>query len=207
MLYLSGCIPSKPELQEALVHAGIGAMLTPFSQRHAPSTEWWWAADNGCFSDKWDEQTWFRWLESKDHPGTAVFATVPDVVADHNATLTRWQRYAENVHRLGYKTAFVLQDGATAQTVPFSDMDALFIGGSTEYKTSHDAYKLVCIAKDEGKWIHMGRVNSRKRMQLAFDWGCDSVDGTYLAFGPDKNTPKLIKMMREATHPTLFQPA
>jgi hypothetical protein len=204
MLYLTGCIPSKPALQADLLAAGIGALLTPFSQRHTPSTDWLWAADNGCFASRWDEQTWFRWLQSKSNPASALFATIPDVVADHQRTVKRWHQYADQVQQLGYKAAFVLQDGASLRTMPMQQMDALFIGGSTKYKLSEDAQRIVSVCKMENKWIHMGRVNSQRRMQLAFDWGCDSVDGTYLAFAPDSNTPRLIKMMHEATQPNLL---
>jgi len=34
--------------------------------------------------------------------------------------------------------------------------------------------------------------------------GCDSVDGTFLAFGPDKNLPQLLRWLRLADEPTLF---
>ena len=47
-------------------------------------------------------------------------------------------------------------------------------------------------AKRRGKHVHMGRVNSKTRYRYAEAIGCDSVDGTYLAFGPDENLPKLL---------------
>jgi hypothetical protein len=51
----------------------------------------------------------------------------------------------------------------------------------------------------------MGRVNSLRRMVIAQSWGCDSVDGTFLAFGPDVNTPKLVKMVQSVNgQPGLF---
>ena len=37
----------------------------------------------------------------------------------------------------------------------------------------------------------MGRVNSLRRLRLAAADGYDSVDGTFLAFGPDVNLPRL----------------
>jgi hypothetical protein len=43
----------------------------------------------------------------------------------------------------------------------------------------------------------MGRVNSVRRLQIASEWGCDSVDGTMLAFAPDTNAHKLVDMMQE----------
>lgn len=203
MLYLSGCIPSKPELQQALVNAGVGALLTPFSQRNCPDG-WTWAADNGCFGTQWNEHRWLSWLKSFTNPGDALFATVPDTVGNHQETLVKWSQWNHTVKNLGYRTAFVLQDGAQENEVPWSELDALFIGGTTEYKLSDDSRRMVRTAKTLGKWVHMGRVNSRKRIELAHHWGCDSVDGTFLAFGPDINTPKLIEMMNMATQPMLF---
>ena len=47
-----------------------------------------------------------------------------------------------------------------------------------------------------GKWTHMGRVNSWKRLQLAANWNLDSVDGTFLAFGPDANAGRFLSWLR-----------
>ncbi len=195
MLYLSGCLPSKPEIQEQLIGAGIGLMLTPFSQRNASDRPWKWAADNGCFAAKWDEKTWRSWLEKNENPHEAVFATCPDVVGDHVGTMERWPEYSPIVRDAGYKVAFVLQDGA--DFLPWDEFDALFIGGTTDFKLSMKARDFVDEAKALDKWVHMGRVNSYKRMLLAKQWNCDSTDGTYLAFGPDVNTPKLINMVNK----------
>lgn len=198
VIYLSGCIPSKQHLRDSLLEHSVGAMLTPYSQRNAPE-EWTWAADNGCFSSRWDEGAWLSWLSSKESPQDALFATVPDVVADHHGTRARWEQYHSIVRDLGYRPAFVLQDGAHVDDLPWDTMGALFIGGTTDMKLSDLARSIVDEARARGKWVHMGRVNSRRRIQIAFEWGCDSVDGTYLAFAPDFNTPRLIDMLREGT--------
>lgn len=58
-------------------------------------------------------------------------------------------------------------------------------------------------AKRIGKWVHMGRVNSGKRYRYAEAIGCDSVDGSYLRFGPDTNLPKLLSWVR-SSQPSLF---
>jgi hypothetical protein len=194
MLYLSGCIPAKQHLRQLLLDNNVGVMTTPYSFRYA-LPEWNWAADNGCFSNKWAANTWMSWLESQSNPETALFATIPDVVADHCGTLERWHQWSWRVQNLGYKTAFVLQDGAHSNKMPWDEMDALFIGGTTEYKLSSEARFIIERAKELGKWVHMGRVNSIRRIKLAYEWGCDSVDGTYIAFGPDVNTPKLVGML------------
>jgi hypothetical protein len=41
--------------------------------------------------------------------------------------------------------------------------------------------------------VHCGRINSWPRFQRAKEMGCDSADGTYIAFGPDLLVPKLLR--------------
>lgn len=53
------------------------------------------------------------------------------------------------------------------------------------------------LAADD-RWVHMGRVNSKKRLDTARAMGCDSVDGTYLTFGPDTNLPRLLSWLAAA---------
>jgi hypothetical protein len=38
----------------------------------------------------------------------------------------------------------------------------------------------------------MGRVNSFRRLRYAQAIGCDSADGTYIAFGPNQNLPNVL---------------
>lgn len=176
-----------------------------------------WCADNGCFNEAtFDEEHWWKWLEKHSHDApTCKFATAPDVVGDHQATLVRSLPWLPRIRALGYPAAFVAQDGAEPDTVPWDEFDALFVGGSTEFKLGPDAKRLIGAAKKRGKWVHIGRVNSRKRY-LAFSSplvagedidgrGCDSCDGTYLVFGPAINLPKLLSWIqhREET-PELF---
>jgi hypothetical protein len=80
---------------------------------------------------------------------------------------------------------------------------ALFIGGSTEWKLGAEARALAALAKNRGLWVHMGRVNSLRRLRYAADIGCDSVDGTYLAFGPDQNLPTQLTWI-DPDQPGLF---
>ena len=53
-------------------------------------------------------------------------------------------------------------------------------------------------AKRRGKQVHMGRVNSARRYRYAEAIGCDSADGTYIAFGPDVNLPKVLAWPMDA---------
>lgn len=165
-----------------------------------------WAADNGCFSSNWQPAKWLAWL--RRHASTAescLFAVVPDVVADHAATLERWKEWSPVVRSLGYRLAFVAQNGCTDVDVPWTECDAVFIGGDDTYKLSHTAAAVVAEAKRLGKWAHMGRVNSLRRLRIAIDMGCDSADGTFVAFGPDVNVPKIAQWFRAiTTQPSLF---
>lgn len=194
MLYLTGSLPARPDLFRALETSGhVGALLTP--RNHYPSKpleRWHRAADNGCFSSDWDAGEWRDWIVSVDR--SVLFATVPDVVADAAGTRRRWDEFVSHV--ADFRRAYVLQDGQRSDAVPWDELHAVFIGGTTDYKLSADARRLVTEATERGKWVHMGRVNSLRRLRIAASWGCDSVDGTFLAFGPDVNTPTLLRWMR-----------
>lgn len=172
----------------------LGCIDTP-AQGNRPVPGAWWAADNGCFGKGYPgDEAWLAWL--RDHPGDrahCLFATAPDVVADAAATLARSAPWLPVIRSLGYPAALVAQDGLEALPVPWDDFDVLFIGGSTEWKLGPHAARLTRDAKARGKHVHMGRVNSARRFAYAQLIGCDSVDGTYLAFGPDTNLPNVLR--------------
>ena len=191
MLYLATS-PCEPAVADALSRHKIGLMCQPASNK--PNPGWLWAADNGCFSDKWNETKWRVWLEGSMPMAGCLFAVVPDVVADAERTLDRFYQYADAVRGLSYPVAFVLQDGAEQDLdlVPFHDFDCLFIGGSTEFKMSEHAIDYAIEARERGKWVHVGRVNSWSRYKAWAPYA-DSCDGTFLAFGPRTNLPKLMR--------------
>lgn len=65
---------------------------------------------------------------------------------------------------------------------------------AVEWKLGKEAADLANQALSHGKWVHMGRLNSGKRFRYARDVvGCHSADGTFLAFGPDTNLPRLYR--------------
>jgi hypothetical protein len=180
MLWM-GTTPREPAVAEMLDQHVIGLMCQPKS--NPPKAGWLWAADTGCFAAKWDERSWYRWL-SKDHPrGGCLFATVPDVVADHAATMERWPTYSTMVRDLRYPVAFVAQDGSENGGIPWDEFDVLFVGGTTGWKQGPEARAVAVDARSKGKWVHVGRVNSLKRLMMWRDYA-DSSDGTHLAFEP-----------------------
>lgn len=195
--------PCSQSVSAAIRAGSLGFIDTPRQgNRRPPGVRW--IADNGCFSDRWDANTWWTWLTS--HAGDAhrcSFAVAPDVVGDAWSTHCRSMPWLPRIRALGYRAAYVLQDGVHGKRLPWGWFDALFIGGSTDFKLGPMARAIVWTAKRHGIHVHMGRVNSARRYRYAQDIGCDSVDGTYLTYGPDQNLPRLTGWM----HPTLSEAA
>lgn len=185
----------------------LGAIDTPKQGNTYPDGVVW-CADNGCFGKGYPgDEAWLEWLTSNAHRASScAFAVAPDVVGNAAATLARSLPWLPRIRGLGYPAAFVAQDGLEDLDAPWSEFDALFIGGTTEWKLGAAARRLAIEAKRRGKWVHMGRVNSLRRYQYAEYIGCDSVDGTFLVFGPDENLPRLLSWADDS-QPVLFDGA
>lgn len=149
--------------------------------------------DNGCFSG-FDAGAFVRMLEAY-HPYQAShrFAVAPDVVADAASTRRLWPFWSQLLRGLGYRPAFVAQDGLQPDQVPWDEMGTLFIGGSTVYKESAAVRALCGYAKAQGLWVHWGRVNGKRRYEMALKAGADSIDGTGFSMFPDTNIPKVAE--------------
>lgn len=189
MIYLSGCV--RPELS----HPMLGFMITPDMGNHVPEDSWW-AMDNACFNhpddfnfDRFERSLKARMAYAGDR---LLFVVTPDVPFDADGTIRRFEEYKDRMKKLGAPVAFVTQDGMQLEDLPWNDFDAMFVGGSTVWKTGTESGALIREAKRRGKWVHMGRVNSLRRLYVAESMGCDSVDGTFLAKGPKVNWPRML---------------
>ena len=162
-------------------------MLTP-RMRQAPPAGLPWAADTGMFAAPADhsDAAYLAWL-ARMPADRCLFATAPDVVGHASATLRLAAPMYAPIRAAGYRVALVAQDGLTIDAVPWQDIDALFIGGSTSWKLSTMTAELVAAARQLGLWVHMGRVNSRRRLAYADAIGCSSADGTVLRFDPARD--------------------
>ncbi len=189
MIYLSG---KKVKCTDVL-----GVMLSFNAGKQSLRGHSLFAADNGCFvqSEKYSDEGYLAWLDKLDR-GSCLFAAAPDVVGDAEKTRDRSYPILPKIRELGFKAAFVVQDGETPDQIRWDELDAIFIGGSTGWKLGPIVPDIVSEAKKRGKWVHMGRVNSFKRMRLAAAIGCDSVDGTYLAFEPDNRKGKIEEWLK-----------
>lgn len=203
MVYLSGC--TAPKYQQALIDLGVGLLIQPNSY-HPRNVEpfAWWAADNGCYppDESWSPTKWLRMLGELDALDDetklrCLYLLVPDMPFDHHETMARWYRWSPVAYAFGLPLAFTIQDGATVDEVPWGEFEVAFLAGSTEWKLGEQAYRMAQEARDRGKWVHMGRVNSWERLDWASTIGCDSSDGTFMRFGkPDEMVARLATWLR-----------
>lgn len=208
MAALTFYTPPCGELVRDTIAANVlGCIVTPKQRNIVQYSEWDVIADNGCFGDgpDWSHRRWFDWL--LDLPRSVRFVVAPDVFHPdgspcHDETLERWRTYGPLIERHGFTPAFVCQAGATMATVP--DAPVLFLGGDDRWKEGSDAESITRSAVDQGRHVHMGRVNTWRRLQIAHAWGCQSVDGTTLTYGPDRNTPQLVRWLDRLNRPSLF---
>lgn len=186
--YLAGRYPGR-----------IGHLFSPGAQR-GPYSFIPYALDNERFSawssgKPWDEAKWVRMLDWAKLSGQRpLWALVPDVVADRDATLADWRKYAPQLARYGWPLAFAVQDGMTKSDVP-SDADVVFVGGSTEWK-----WRTVRTWCGEFERAHVGRVNTYRRLWDCHDAGAESGDGTGWTRGDQRQIRGLKAYLEESTN-------
>ena len=147
------------------------------------------ALDNAAYSD-FCPNRYVEMIQKLKDVGLVIdWVSVPDVVGDAQQTQNlffQWQP------KLDIPLAYVGQDGCEDLEIPFSDIQCVFIGGTTEWKLSACAASVVYASKQHAKVVHMGRVNSDKRLAYAYNLGCDSTDGTgYVKFSKQRLLPAL----------------
>lgn len=162
----------------------------------------YFCVDNGVYTGRYPgDREYLGWLRTlRPHADRCLFVVAPDVVGDHFATLARSRDMLGRIRDLGFPVAFVAQDFMEYDTwEPWSDIDCLFLGGSTEWKLGPAAANIAAVASSVGLWVHMGRVNSSRRYLYAQSIGCHSVDGTHLTKAPDENLPRILSWARSAS--------
>lgn len=162
----------------------VGVLLTPPGIKNVEMKELIesglpWAADNGAFSG-FSPIKFKQLLKTVQGQPGCLFVACPDVVGDAKATLELFNQWQGEIEYAELPTALVLQDGQENLLLP--DADAYFVGGSTRFKLSRSATDLIVECKRRNKWVHMGRVNSMRRIKHAHKREVDSIDGTRYRF-------------------------
>ncbi len=205
LLLVTTAHPSLYEHQlDGELHPNLGRLVQP---RHYSSIEATaaagipWAADNDCFQGL-DAPAYERMLERLAGLPGCLFVTVPDTVAEAGLTDLSFEEYGPLVHMHGLPVAYVAQDEGVeyeSRGIPWGAIDALFMGGSTEWKESRAALDLSLEAHRRGLWVHWGRVNTKRRLDLIVEDGwADSFDGSSFAQWRTANLNRGLEWARTA---------
>ena len=187
--YLAGKYPGR-----------IGWLISPGGWKKPPN--WMpYALDNGAYSaflnqQPFDSSAFIKLLKNARLHSRPLWAAVPDVVMDAEATLKGWPKWVPIIKQYmpAVKLAFVVQDGMTPEDVP-NDADVIFVGGSTEWK-----FKYLRIWTAHFPRVHVGRVNSERKLWQCYDAGVESCDGTGWMRGGEERIRGLEQFLRATTN-------
>jgi len=169
------------DLDEAAAELGcqVEQLLTPLTRYSLQRPGSRFAIDNGAFS-RFDKQAFWALLAREyERRDNCLFVCAPDVVGSARRTLEAFDKWEPLLG--GWPVALVIQDGQQDMPIPWERVDAIFIGGSTEFKLSQHAVQIIKCAQIMEKWVHVGRVNTPGRYEYFQQLGADSIDGTGLS--------------------------
>lgn len=156
----------------------LGWLLSPACFKR-PRTEVPFALDNDAYSNwkkgkEFDLPAWIRFLDKIRAVGVApMWCAVPDVVANRDATLTRWKSCSKVAEIYGWPLAFVVQDGMTPRDIP-KTAAVIFVGGTTSWK-----WRTIPMWVSVFPRVHVGRCGtSRWKLERLEQLGVESCDGS-----------------------------
>lgn len=153
----------------------VGQLLTPLTRYLLRDPSLPWAIDNGWYSGG-DIDAFLALLAREEHhKERCLFVTAPDVVGSARRTLEVFEHWKPKLS--GWKVALVCQDGQEDLPLPWDEVDAVFIGGSTNWKCGPDAGHIIKAARALGKHVHAGRVNTPMRWEHFEKLGVHTCDG------------------------------
>jgi len=171
------------EVCEHEIGCEVQQLLTPLTRFRLQRPGARFAIDNGAYAG-FNAAAFCSLLErEKERQAQCIFVAVPDVVGSAIRTLEVFAKWAPRLRGKlrGWPLALVAQDGQEELPIPWDEINAVFIGGATEWKTSPAAVQVIRTAQALGKWTHVGRVNTPGRFEWAEQLGVDSIDGTGLS--------------------------
>jgi hypothetical protein len=170
---------------EALRAAGWGLMVSA-TGRHRTEGFARYAIDNGAWTAyrqgrAWDERLFMELVEALG--AAADFITAPDVVAGGVASLRLTESWLPRLERFGRRLLVPVQDGMQPGDVAplLGPRVGIFVGGSNEAPTWWKVRTLPAwgrLARERGAHLHVGRVNSSRRIRQCALAGAHSFDGT-----------------------------
>ena len=141
-----------------------------------------YALDNGAWSAftqgrPFDERAFFSALRKMG--AAADWSVVPDIVAGGRASLDLSLRWLRHVLDETPVALIAVQDGMTADDVRgyIGHRVGLFVGGSTAWKLETMS-TWTALGRERCAWVHVGRVNTARRIRMCAMTGATSIDGT-----------------------------
>lgn len=168
-----------------------------------------WALDNGAWSayqqgKEFDEYAFAKAVD-KVAEG-AQWVVLPDIVQGGMKSLDLTLRWMDRLKGLPTRTLIAVQDGMTPDDVRgyLGPMCGLFIGGSTAFKENMDAWGM--LARRCNAYLHIGRVNTQRRIRACAQVGANSFDGTSIITFPDTIRPLTAGVAKGNAQSSLFNP-
>lgn len=190
-------LDTSQKLDECAAELGceVEQLLTPLTRYKLQRPDSRFAIDNGAFSS-FDVKAFNALLAREfDRRHNCIFVCAPDIVGSARRTLEVFHRWKTKL--IDWPVALVAQDGQQDLEIPWDEIKAIFIGGTTEFKLSKHTEQIVKTAKALDKWVHVGRVNTPGRFEYFEKMGANSIDGTGLS---------RYSGMREAIRISAMQP-
>lgn len=190
------------EMGWAILISAAGVLRTEGFERRALDNGAWSAFQQG---KPFDEDAFSRAIDKVGEGSDWV--VLPDIVAGGKASLDLSLKWLDRLRGFPERLLIAVQDGIEPDDVReyLSPMVGLFIGGSTPYKLrTMDAWGR--LARRRNCYMHVGRVNTLKRINACAQAGANSFDGTSVIAFPD-SIYKLTKgVLIGQTQQSLFNP-
>jgi hypothetical protein len=162
------------------------------------------ALDNGAWTsylskEPFDEAAFLRAYEL--FAPTADFIVLPDIVAGGMQSLDFSMKWRARLGKPFGLQLIAVQDGMEPDAIePIIDSGlGIFIGGTTEWK-EQSMFAWGKFARGKGIYLHVGRVNSVRRIHLCGAAGAQSFDGSSVS-RYCKTLPKLDYARRQRELP------
>lgn len=229
---MDGAADSEPDIEERLAPAS--PLLRPYASRTGTKTTLanmrkmgWsilvsasgvlrtesfehWAVDNGAWSaylqgKSFDEDAFSRAIDKVGEG--ADWVVLPDIVAGGMASLDLSLKWLDRLRGFPERALIAVQDGITVDDVRdyLGPMVGLFIGGSTPWKLATlDAW--AALSRRKGCYLHVGRVNSLKRINACAQVGANSFDGTSIIAFPNSINMLTSGVIASHHQQSLFNP-
>lgn len=182
----------------------LGWLLGPTSYKR-PRSGLQFALDNDAYINwrkglEFDLPNWIKFLDKiRLQPHQPMWCAVPDLVADRDGTLNRWQRCAPVAACYGWPLCFVVQDGMKPKCVP-REASIIFVGGTTEWK-----WRTIPMWVEHFPRVHVGRCGtSRWKLERLESLGVESCDGS--GFFRATINGREARQLKAWLDPITFQP-